>query len=310
MIDLIFKIHDLKFYIPNPQLLTPRMYVRQDPIVFAVGDDAAAIGALSRRGDFSRGATVGAVGDGVAFFAGIGREASLAVEDHLVAHVPVAVGVAFEHAFGLVVDDIVAHDGVNPYSEHFLVAVLHEAAQRAMPDADFLHDIGFAKADVFVELLFVLVKQGLALEGTDDFPILGGPSFLYLHEHFARETDELVGREVGVDCTNFFGYNIGVVHDDVGIGLLLNLLVDIGGVCGLALRLFLGHHPDDDEDDEQDEPHRGVVDEQSDKVGDDFAYSFHVAKADATVTAARGIPVDIAHVGGGVVDELETKQSH
>ena len=102
------------------------MDIRQHPIVFAVGDDAAAIGALSRRGDFCRGAAVGAIGDGGAFLARVGLEASLTVEDHLVFHVPVAVGVAFEHLFGLVVDDIVAHHGVEPNGQHFLVAVLLE----------------------------------------------------------------------------------------------------------------------------------------------------------------------------------------
>ena len=88
------------------------MNIRQHPIVFAIGDDAAAIGALSRRGDFCRGAAVGTVGDGGAFLAWVGLESCLAVEDHLVFHVPVAVRVALKHFLGLVINDIVAHHGV------------------------------------------------------------------------------------------------------------------------------------------------------------------------------------------------------
>ena len=106
------------------------MNIRQHPIVFAVGDDATAIGALSGRGDFCRGAAVRAVGDGVAFLSWIGLYARLAVEDHLVFHEPVSVGVAFQHLLGSIVDDVVAHYGVERHGKHFLVAVLPEGVLR------------------------------------------------------------------------------------------------------------------------------------------------------------------------------------
>ena len=61
------------------------MDIRQHPIVFAVSDDAAAIGALTRRGDLGRGTAVGAVGDAVAFLARVGLETSLAVEGPAIA---------------------------------------------------------------------------------------------------------------------------------------------------------------------------------------------------------------------------------
>ena len=102
------------------------MNIRQHPIVFAIGDNTAAIGALFRRGDFCRGAAVGTVGDGGAFLAWVGLESCLTVEDHLVFHIPVAVGVALEHLLGLVVDDVVAHQRIEPHGEHFFVAILTE----------------------------------------------------------------------------------------------------------------------------------------------------------------------------------------
>ncbi len=110
----------------NFPLSTSRMNIGQDPIVLAVGDHATAIGALSRGGDFGGSAAVRAVGDAVALASWVGLEARLAAEDHLVFHVPIAVGVAFEHLLGGVVDDIVAHHGVEPNHEHFLVAILGE----------------------------------------------------------------------------------------------------------------------------------------------------------------------------------------
>ena len=147
------------------------MNICQHPIMFAVGDDAAAVGALSRRSNLSRGTAVGAVGDDVAFLAWVGLEASLAVEDHLVFHEPVAVRVALEYLLGGVVDDIVTHHCVEPHGENFLVAVLLERMQRAVLDGDFLHHVGLALADVFVELLFVLVEEVLTLKRADDLPV-------------------------------------------------------------------------------------------------------------------------------------------
>ena len=126
------------------------MYVSQDPIVLAVGDHTATIGTLSRGGDFGGSAAVGAVGDAVAFASWVSLEASLAAEDHLVFHVPIAVGVAFKHVLGSVVDDIVAHHGTEHHSKHFLVAVLSEGLQRAVFDGDFFYHVGLAETDVFI----------------------------------------------------------------------------------------------------------------------------------------------------------------
>ena len=105
------------------------MDVGQYPVVLAVGNDAAAIGALTRGSDFGRGAAVRAVGDGVALLSGIGLKASLAVEDHYVFHVPVAVRVALQHFLRSVVDDVVAHHGAERNGQHFLVAVLGKRLQ-------------------------------------------------------------------------------------------------------------------------------------------------------------------------------------
>ena len=147
--------------------------------MFAVGDDATAIGALAGGGHFGRGTAVGAVGDGVALLAWVGLQASFAVEDQLIAHVPVAVRVAFQHFLRSVVDDVVAHHCIERNCEHFLVAVLGKGLQRAVLDGNLFDHISLAHADVFIKLLFVRVEQRLALKWADGLPVFGYCSLFF-----------------------------------------------------------------------------------------------------------------------------------
>ena len=107
-------------------------------------------------------------------------------------HVPVAVRIALQDLLGAVIDDVVAHHGIEPYGKHFLVAVLPEGVKRAVLDGDFLHHVDLAEADVFVNLLLVLVEEILALERADGLPVAGSPGLLYLHENLTGEADELL----------------------------------------------------------------------------------------------------------------------
>ena len=169
--------------------------------------------------------------------------------------------------------------------------------QRAVLDGDFLHHVGLALADVFVELLLVLVEEVLALERADDLPIFRGPGLLDLHEDLAGEADELVGREGWVDGADLVGHHVGVVQGGLGVSLSVDIPINIVGV---RRHVFLFSPADEDDGydkDEHDEARGGVLDEEADEVADEGADVAIAVKA----TVARSVAVVVAHVGNGEV---------
>ena len=268
------------------------MNICQHPVVFAIGYHTAAVGALAGRGDLSWSTAVGAVGDGVALAGRVGLHACLAVEDHLITHVPITSRVTFQHLLSGVLDDIVAHHGIEPYHKDFLFAVFPERIQRAVLDADLLDHVSLAHADVFIQLLLVLVEQVLALEGTDGLPVLGGPCFLNLHEHLTGEADELVGRERGVVDLDLCSYHCAVVKCYVVIGLVVYLLVDIRGIGALFLFPSSEDEIGNKDNDQDDQTSCRVVDKQTNEVAYERSNAVPIAK----VATARAIAVLIAHV--------------
>ena len=144
------------------------------------------------------------------------------------------------------------------------------------------------------------VEKGLALKWADGLPILGRPRRLDGHEHLPSESNELVGRELGVDGTDFLGYGGAEIHRNIVLGLLVHVLVDNVGVVGLFLHDAIG----DDDDNHRNQAQDRTFDEQVDEPADEQTY---VEIATTKVATARIITVLVAHIGEG---KTGAKNSH